>query len=256
MSVNNTTIPGWGGLPGEIRTQIYRLLFIADGPITPGQPINLSAQILRCNKSIYDEAHSFLWHNVFDISDAKVSQLIFDISNPEKGSLELESSPKHVPIILWSRKVRHVQIYSQSGYIFGYYFDSTMRTLSAMPKLESFCMTIWETTGVDGWHSGGPYWTKNGLTALYEPRGLTKLFLDLVVENFMKQYPSVELYLAMTTLQGKILRWQAQRTIIAEHGLSITFIDRTPKQELLVHASRSSLGPPTKKLTMDGPVVI
>lgn len=256
MSTTNAMVPGWDGLPREIRTQVYRLLFIADGPITPGQPINLSAQILRCNKSIYDEAHSLLWHNVFDISDAKVSQLIFDISNPEKDSLKLESSPKHVPLILWSRKVRHIQLYSQGGYILGYYFDSTMRTLSAMPKLESFCMTIRETSGVDRWHSGRPYWTKNGPSALYEPRGLTKRFLVLVVENFMKQYPSVRFYLAMTTLQGKVLRWQAQRTTIAEHGLSITFIDRTPKQDLLVHASRSSLGPPSKKLTMDGPVAI
>ena len=251
MSPANATLSGWGSLPVELKTKVYRLLLIAGGPITPGQPISLSAQFLRCNKTIYDEAHSLLWNNVFDIGESRVSQRIWDISKPEKDRLKLESSPEHLPIILWSRQVRHVQV-NRRG-ISGYYLDSILHTLTVMPMLESVCLNIWEDSGLGVSH--GLYWTKGGPSNSYEVRGLTKRFLVRVGECLIKQYPPVKFYLAMTTLQGKILRWQAQHNTSTESGSCITFIDRTPEQELLVHESRYSLGPPSKKLVMDGPVI-
>lgn len=245
MSTPDATLPRWDGLPREIRNQIYRSLFIADGALTPGQPISLSAQILRCNRTTYDEAHLLLWQNVFDVSEAKASQLIFDLSNPKKDRDNLASSPEHLPIILWSRKVRHVELYSQGGFIFGYYFDSPMRMLSVLPNLESFCMTIRETSGVGIVSRDRPYWTKSGPKGPYELRGLTERFISpgggelhggIPIcqalsrhENPPRQDPS--LASATQTCHGTRSLHHIRRsdTQARTHGPCITFIARRTK---------------------------
>lgn len=199
---------GWDSLPPEIKDKIYRSLFIVKRSITPGQPISLSAQILRCNKATYHEAHSLLWLNTFLITSG-------DLVNPT-------TTPQHMPLALWWHQLQKIQL--EGGCLCRQAHDNELESLGRMPKLESIDMVRGENP------ADSPLRMQqfnSDETLCKSPRIQTDAMYSKM--DMMRRLPAIEFYLS-TTRKGAILLWRVYLSKTDPLPLLI-FLDRTPCEE-------------------------